>query len=371
MKQVLVTGASGFIGRNMIDWLKKIEDVNILTYGSRDNRAVLESHLRKADYIFHLAGVNRPNRLEEFSEVNVNLTEQIILTLVRLGRSPMIAFASSIQAELDNPYGLSKKAAEELLMRYAEDTGGNVYIFRLPNVFGKWCRPNYNSVVATFCHNIANNQTIVIHDPSSPIRLVYVDDVVKSFLALIKERGKLGSVQFGEIDRTFSTTVGDLAEKLHQIRDIRQTLVLPDLSDPIMKYLQATYLSYLNVQDFAYKPEIKQDQRGMLAELLKSNQFGQIFVSKSHRKVVRGNHYHHSKIEKFCVISGRAIIRFRNLHGGEVLSYEVTGDRIEIVDIPPGYTHSIENVSDDELIVLFWANEIFDPAAPDTYYLEV
>ncbi|MEF3302276.1 polysaccharide biosynthesis C-terminal domain-containing protein [Paenibacillus sp. GYB003] len=370
MTNVLVTGANGFIGKNLIDRLKRL-DVTVNVFDSKDDLQTLEHGLMQADLVYHLAGVNRPEREQLFMDVNAGLTEQIVTLLARYGHRTPVVLASSSQAVLDNPYGKSKKSAEQSVLLYGEKTGAKCYIYRLPNVFGKWCRPNYNSVVATFCHNIARDLDITISDPERKLSLVYIDDVVDSLASLIAEIGREGSVEYRSIDRLFEVTLGELVDKLRLIKDIRISHVLPDLSDPFMKCLHATYLSYLPKQQFAYPLEMKIDNRGSLAEIVKSKQFGQIFVSKSYKGIVRGNHYHHTKVEKFCVINGRAVIKFRNVFEEDVLSYEVSGDDIQVVDIPPGYTHSIENMSDGELIVLFWANEIFDPQSPDTYLLEV
>jgi UDP-2-acetamido-2,6-beta-L-arabino-hexul-4-ose reductase len=239
-------------------------------------------------------------------------------------------------------------------------------------VFGKWCRPNYNSVVATFCYKISHGLNISISDVNNEIELVYIDDVATEFLGLVSQGDEDKGKYYYKINRTFRISIGELAEKIYQIRDMRKSLLVPDLSDDFMKYLHATYLSYLDKDDFSYKLDLKTDQRGILAELIKSKHFGQIFVSTSHEGIIRGNHYHNTKVEKFCVVlKGEAVIKFRNILEDEVLSYHVSGDEIEIVDIPPGYTHSIENLGNDEMIVLFWSNQIFDPDKPDTYYSEV
>ncbi|TMV47654.1 SDR family oxidoreductase [Paenibacillus mesophilus] len=368
---VLITGSNGFIGRHMVDRLQKREDVRIATFTRGDDLESLETKVKEADVIFHLAGVNRPQNEAEFEEVNAGLTEYMAALLLKHRRAPTVVMSSSIQAESQNAYGRSKKQAEEAMLAFALESGANVCVYRLPNVFGKWCKPNYNSVVATYCHNIARGLDITISDPEKGLTLVYIDDVIDHFIDRMDTLGKPMSHPYYSLDRTFQIKLGELADKIYRIRDIRKSHILPDLSEPLMKCLYTTYLSYLNKQDFAYRLEMKTDHRGSLAEVIKSNQFGQIFISKSHKGVVRGNHYHHTKVEKFCVIQGEAIIRFRHVHDGEVLNYQVSGERIEVVDIPPGYTHSIENVSDGELTVLFWANEIFDPQAPDTYYLEV
>ena len=336
-----------------------------------DDMVSLAGHLKDADIVFHLAGVNRPDEVEEFETGNVGVTRTIVDLLEKAKRNIPIVLSSSIQATLDNPYGVSKKKAEDILIEYSRKNHAKVYIFRFPNVFGKWCRPNYNSVVATFCHNISHGIDIHISDANKKIELVYIDGVVDEFINILSQKSTDREKIYCKIERTFKTNLGDLAKRIYQLRDIRKTLVVPDLADDFTRCLHATYLSYLEKDQFSYPLDVKTDKRGCLAELIKSKHFGQIFVSKTHTGVVRGNHYHDSKIEKFCVIQGQAVIKFRHVLNGEVLSYSVSGQNIEVVDIPPGYTHSIENVSEEEMIVIFWANQIFDPANPDTYYCEV
>jgi len=371
MKTILVTGSNGFIGRNLIEGLNKLKGIAIKKFDIDDNISTLKNYLEEADLIFHLAGVNRPEKVEEFEIGNVNLTQTIVDILEKLKKNTPIVFTSSIQATKNNPYGISKKKAEKILYNYSKHNRAKKYIYRLPNVFGKWCRPNYNSVVATFCYNVARGLPISISDPAKKIELVYIDDVIDEFIKLVSREQEDYEKHYYRIKRTFKTTLGELAEKIYQLKDIRKTLIIPDLSDNFMKCLHATYLSYLEENDFSYKLESKIDQRGSLVELLKSNHFGQIFISKSLKGVVRGNHYHNNKVEKFCVLKGKASIKLRHIFKDEVITYQVSDENIEVVDIPPGYTHSIENLTDGELIVLFWANKIFRPQKPDTYFQEV
>jgi len=371
MKTALITGANGFIGKNLRAALMRLDDVNILTFGSKDGLQLLARHLEKADIVYHLAGVNRPDNIENFETVNVGLTKTIISILENIGNRPTIVLSSSIQATLDNPYGISKRKAEDILIQYAKRCGVRAYIYRLHNVFGKWCKPDYNSVVSTFCYNISHGLDISISDKNKELDLVYIDDVVNEFIKFLVSPGYCEDTVYFEINQKYKITLGDLAKKIYQLRDIRSSLVIPDLADDFTRCLHATYLSYLDKSQFSYQLDVNTDQRGCLAELIKSRHLGQIFVSKTNEGVVRGNHYHDSKIEKFCVIQGQAVIKFRHVLNGEVFSYPVSGKNIEVVDIPPGYTHSIENVGKEEMIVIFWANQIFDPANPDTYYCEV
>lgn len=369
--KVLVTGSRGFIGQNLITWLQRLPDAEILEFDQQHTPQDLAERLAAADLIYHLAGVNRPQSVEEFRTGNVDLTAQMCDLLLQAGRATPIVLSSSIQAELDNPYGISKRQAEEVLADYARRSSARVVIFRLPNVFGKWCRPNYNSVVATFCHNIAHDLPITISDPAREVPLVHVDDVVRAFLSEI--RGQESGVRYREARPIHTVTLGRLAELIRSFRESRQSLVAPDFSDPFTHKLYGTFLSYLAPNDFAYDLTRRTDARGSLAEFIKSPPFGQIFVSRTGPGVTRGNHYHHTKTEKFLVVEGEAIIRFREIRGqrAEVIEYRVSGRDFRVVDIPPGYTHSIENVGDTELVTLFWASEVFDPERPDTSFLPV
>jgi UDP-2-acetamido-2,6-beta-L-arabino-hexul-4-ose reductase len=337
----------------------------VLGFDRNETASDLSRFAAEAEVVFHLAGVNRPERVEEFQEGNARLTEELVRLLVKHGRCVPVVLSSSTQAASDNPYGRSKLAAEAAVLGYAAATGAPVRVYRLPGLFGKWSRPNYNAVVATFCHNLARGIPITIRDPAHEVELAYVDDVVAEFLkALEPGRPDPGSPR---VEPTFHLSLGELARRIEAIRDIRVTLRLPDLSDPFTRRLYATFLSYLPEDGFAYQPERRTDPRGSLVELLKSPPFGQIFVSRSNPGVVRGNHYHDTKIEKFCVVQGRAAICFRHILGGEVIRYEVSGEEMTVVDIPPGYTHSIENLGDGEMVTLFWSSQVFDPGQPDTF----
>jgi len=373
MKTVLVTGSEGFVGKNLIARLEELDNVAIEPFDKEDNIETLKKYLQESDFIFHLAGVNRPEKVEEFEKVNVGLTKGIIGLLEEMDNKIPVVITSSIQAELDNPYGKSKKVAEDELKKYSKQNNVPVYIYRLPNVFGKWSRPNYNSVVSTFCYNISHNLDITISDPKRELELIYIDDVVDEFVSLLLKKDRNFKEYFYSIDKTFKITLKELADKIYQIRDMRKTLVVPDLSDDFTKYIHATYLTYLDKDDFSYKMDSKEDNRGDFTELIKSNSFGQVSISRSGKGVIRGNHYHNTKNEKFFVIKGKAVIKLRNILDDKIISYYVSDKKIEVVDIPPGYTHSIENLTegDGEMLLLIWANEIFDPKNPDTYYCEV
>lgn len=371
MKSILVTGARGFIGKNLSIALKRRADVELIEFDIDSPEGLLDESLSKVDVIYHLAGVNRPERVEEFTEGNFDLTRRLCSTLMRLGRKPLLLLSSSMQALLDNPYGVSKRHAEEEVFAFGKKTGAQIAVFRLPGVFGKWCRPNYNSVVATFCHNIAHDLPIAISDPAKEIELVYIDDVVRAFINVMDGMPPVTEGKYCQAKPTYRITLGALAETIRGFRESRVSLTVPDVSDSFVHALYATYISYLPAESFAYALTQRTDPRGELAELLKSPHIGQIFVSRTRPGITRGNHYHDTKVEKFVVLEGNAVIRFRHILAGDVIEYPVSGWEFRVVDIPPGYTHSIENVGPGELVTLFWANQIFDPEAPDTWFEEV
>jgi len=373
MKTVLVTGSKGFIGKNLMVRLEELDNVTIKSFDKEEDIDTLKKFLGEADIIFHLAGVNRPENVEEFEKVNTGLTESMIDLLEKMNKKIPIVITSSIQAKLDTPYGKSKKMAEDELIKYAKKNSVPVYIFRLPNVFGKWSKPNYNSVVSTFCYNISHNLDIAISDPKKELELAYIDDVIVEFISLLNRENVDFYKYYYNIKRTFKVTLGELADRLYEIRDIRNTLFVPNLSNHFMRFLHATYLSYLDKDALLYEMDLKKDNRGSFVELMKSKTFGQVSISRSRKGVIRGNHYHNTKNEKFYVMQGEAVIKLRNILDDKIIFYYVSGEKIEIVDIPPGYTHSIENLTkgSGEMILLIWANEIFDPENPDTYYCEV
>ena len=369
MKRVLVTGSEGFVGMNLCAVLRRLENVELYEYDVNNKPEDLGNVLGKIDCIIHLAGVNRPQKPDEFETGNVGLTEEICGILRKLERVAKIVLSSSIQAELDNPYGISKRRAEEALQRFAENTGAECVVYRFKNLFGKWCRPDYNSVTATFCHNIANGLPIQISDPAHEIDLTYIDDVVEAFIAELELVSP--GFRFAQPLPSKRISLGGLAEKIKSFREMRTKLNLPDFRDAFERALYGTYLSYLDTRDFEYGLEKRSDHRGSLAEFLKSSSMGQIFVSHTKPGVTRGNHYHHTKTEKFLVLEGEGVIRFRHIEEDEILEYPVNGEKYQVVDIPPGYTHSIENVGKGVLVTLFWASEMFDTEKPDTYYEKV
>jgi len=367
---ILITGAGGFIGKNLTLWIARYPEHHVIPFDMGKTQPELRDGLAQADLVYHLAGVNRPQSEIEFQTGNVDLTAQICNALLEIGRPVPIVFASSVQAALANPYGVSKRQAEELVQDYARRSGARAVIYRLTNVFGKWCRPNYNSVVATFCHNLARGLPITISDPARELELVYIDDVMQAFAAEIGSPDSGGVCQ-RDVAPTYRITLGRLAETIQAFQQMRETLVVPDLADELTRKLYGTYVSYLEPSEAVYSLQQRSDARGSLAEFLKSPLFGQIFISRTLPGVTRGNHYHHTKSEKFLVLEGEAVIRLRPILGGEVQELRVCGKDFQVVDIPTGYTHSIENTGSTELVTLFWATELFDPARPDTFALNV
>lgn len=366
--KILITGANGFIGKNLRVHLKEAGYQDIICIDRESTSADLQEGLKTADFIYHLAGINRPKDVSVFHTGNVGLTEEIVAALNNLGRSVPIAYTSSIQAEVDNPYGVSKSAAENVLREYQNKTGVSVYIYRLPNVFGKWCRPNYNSAVATFCHNIANNLPITINDANAPLRLVYIDDVCSSFVSLLALQTPAGYV---EIETIYDTTVGFMAEALASFRSGRYTLVTEAVGTGLVRALYSTYVSYLATDDFSYKVPSYGDARGVFVEMLKTPDCGQFSFFTAHPGITRGGHYHHSKTEKFLVIKGEARFGFRHILTNEKIELLTSGTEPRIVETIPGWAHDITNIGQDEMVVMLWANEIFDRQKPDTITHEV
>jgi UDP-2-acetamido-2,6-beta-L-arabino-hexul-4-ose reductase len=367
---VVVTGSGGFLGKNLVSWLESLSGITLFTFDKENTAQELDEQLAVADLVYHLAGVNRPQFDAEFQTSNVNLTVQVCEHLLQRGLPTTLVLSSSIQVVHDNPYGVSKRQAEEAVARYSAESGARVLIYRLKNVFGKWCRPNYNSVVATFCHNAAHNLPISISDHNRELELVYVDDVMESFLSDLGTTGQNG-VTYREVTPSYTITLGRLAEVIRSFAEMRTTLRLPNLSDEFTRKLYGTYLSYLESDDLVYPLDRKCDPRGCLAEFAKSPAFGQLFVSRTAAGVTRGNHYHHTKCEKFLVVQGEAIVRLRHILGGDVIELHIRGEEFRVVDIPAGYTHSIENVGKGELVTLFWASEVFDPDRSDTHGMKV
>jgi len=368
--EVLVTGAEGFIGRNLCLELSN-RGYGVLKFDKNDSEQDLNAAIKKADFIFHLAGINRPLSPHEFIDGNVDFTKKLLDLVKASGRKVPILFSSSIQALSDNDYGKSKKMAEDLLFDFEKETGIPIFIFQLTNVFGKWARPNYNSVIATFCFNITHNLDIVINNPDTEVSFVYIDDVVASFISVLSITSRRLSEGPNGVGPIYKVKLGDLVKRLYFFKESRQLLSLPNLSDDFEKKLYATYLSYLEPNNFSYLLETNEDQRGSFTEIFKTSFHGQVSLNITKPGETKGNHWHQTKIEKFLVVSGEGLIKFRKVDETKVLEYKVTGTTLQMVDIPCGYTHSITNTGISDLIVLIWASEPFDPKKPDTYRLEV
>jgi UDP-2-acetamido-2,6-beta-L-arabino-hexul-4-ose reductase len=368
LTRILITGGRGFLGRNLAAHLRERKDCAVTIVDREDSAEELCKALLKTDLIFHLAGTNRPQDPAEYQAGNAEFTEQICSFLKENDRNPAIVFSSSIQAEFDNPYGASKARAERALRAYGAETGARVRIYRLKNLFGKWCRPNYNSVTATFCHHLARGLAIEISDPDREIELSYVDEVVAVFAAEIAPGNALDDEQDIPARRI---RLGDLAEKIRAFQEMKSSTVIPDFSDCFDRALYATYLSYVAREALVYTLENRTDSRGNLAELIKQKSLGQIFVSTTKPGITRGNHYHHTKTEKFLVVHGAGLIQMRSIEDDGIFEYRVTGEMFQVIDIPPGVTHSITNIGEDDLVTIFWASETFDPHRPDTYFMPV
>ena len=373
-KTLLITGANGFIGKNLTARLRAMGGHTLLPFDLDTPPEKLAEYAARADFVFHLAGVNRPKDPAEFYAGNRGFTEHLLLLLEQAGSKAPVLVTSSTQAELDNDYGKSKREAEALVFEHEQKTGAPALVYRLPGVFGKWCRPSYNSVVATFCHNIANGLPIEVRDPAYRFPLVYVDDVVDCFLAALDGAAPRDRSIPGLCHLTcdiYETALGALAETIQSFRDSRNTIVVPDMGDAFTKKLYAAYLSYLPTDSFSYPLEMHADARGSFTEFLRTPERGQVSVNVAKPGVIKGNHWHNTKNEKFLVVRGEAVIRFRRVGASEVYEYPVSGERLEVVDIPTGYTHSIENVGKEDLVTVMWANEPFDPEHPDTFYEKV
>lgn len=378
--KILVTGAKGFIGKNLIEELKR-QGHEILAYDIDNIEEQLDEYAKSCEFVYHLAGVNRPENPEDFMSGNFGFTSILLESLKKHNNKAPIMLSSSIQAELDNLYGKSKKAGEELLFQYGQENDVTIYVYRFPNVFGKWCRPNYNSAVATFCNNIARNLPIQVNETNPTLTLVYIDDLVKELVRTLNGEANISDTynknqdgsehRYCSVPEQYQIKLLDIVNLLNSFKESRKDLYIPDMRDPFTKKLYATYLSYLPEDQFSYELTMHTDARGSFTEILKSEERGQVSVNISKPGITKGNHWHSTKNEKFIVVSGKARISFRKIGTEEVITYDVSGDKIEAVDIPPGYTHSITNTGETDLVTVMWANEPFDPNNPDTYYEEV
>ena len=398
--KILVTGAKGFVGKNLCAQLKNIRDGKAKCYGEVtveelfeydiDSTAEqLDAYCREAEFVFNLAGVNRPQNTEEFMEGNFGFASTLLETLEKYGNKAPVMLSSSIQATLagrfgDSEYGRSKRAGEELFFNYSARTGARVLVYRFPNLFGKWCRPNYNSAVATFCNNIANDLPIMVNDRSTELELLYIDDLVDEMIAALQ--GKEHHCEFEGVNTilseegrycavptTHKATLGEIVDLLEAFKAQPQTLVVPEIPNgSFAKRLYSTYLSYLPKEKASFELKMNCDTRGSFTELLRSDKCGQVSVNISKPGITKGEHWHNSKWEFFIVVSGKGLIQQRRVGSDEVLNFEVSGEKIEAVHMLPGYTHNIINLSDTEdLVTVMWANEAFDPNRPDTYFEKI
>jgi len=380
---ILVTGANGFIGKNLCAQLRNIKEGKDKSFGEINIDEIyrydidkpiklLEEYCKNANFVFNLAGINRPEHEEEFLKGNFGFTNTLLVNLKKYRNTCPVMMSSSSQAIFDNAYGRSKKAGEELMFRYSIETGVKVLVYRFPNVFGKWCRPNYNSAIATFCYNIANDLPITISNRENQLNLVYIDDLVEEMIAALKGKEHCeGDLCFVPV--THNATLGQIVDILFSFKEIAKTLQIPDMGNPFTNKLYGTYLSYLPIDRFSYPLKMNIDGRGSFTEIMRTNNHGQFSVNISKPHITKGNHWHHSKSEKFVVVSGQGVIRFRKMddQDSKVIEYFVSGDKIEVVDIPTGYTHNIENMGDNDLVTLMWANEAFNPEKPDTFFEQV
>lgn len=369
---ILITGARGFMGKNLRSALTgRCGDAHrLMLLDMPHTEEELLAAAAEADFVFHLAGVNRPTDPADFQKGNADFTRQLLTLLKERGKRPPVLLSSSIQAALENPYGQSKLSAEQAVADYGRETGAAVYLYRLPNVFGKWSRPNYNSAVATFCHNVARGLPITVNDPSVTLRLVYIDDVVEEFLRAMEGQPHREG-EWCTVQPVHEVNLGHMAELIQSFPALRDSLTAPDQSDPLVKKLYATYLSFLPPEDFSRPTVTHADQRGSFTELLHMGSRGQVSLNVSRPHITKGDHWHQTKHEKFIVLQGEGVIRFRKVGDSTVIAYKVSGENLTVVDIPTGYTHSIENTGDTDMLTLMWANEVFDPARPDILRLPV
>lgn len=367
--KVLVTGAQGFIGRNLMVHLRERASIEVLTFVKGESWQALGEKAAQADFIFHLAGINRPQTEAEFAQGNTDLTQALCDALRANGRAVPVIYTSSIQAQRDNAYGSSKRGAEDALRAFSAASGAPVYIYRLPNVFGKWCRPNYNSAVATFCHNIAQGLPVQINDPAAQIELVYIDDVIAAFLDVMQQTP--APAEYQEVQPVYHISVSALAQQLQTFKDSRATLVTEAVGGGLTRALYSTFITYFTPEQFSYPLVKHEDTRGVFVEMLKTHDAGQFSFFTAHPGITRGGHYHHTKTEKFLVIKGEARFGFRHIDSGATHQHCTSATSPEVVETIPGWSHDITNIGDEEMIVMLWANEIFDRQHPDTITYKV
>lgn len=368
--KILVTGANGFVGKNLICQLINLGYKDIYKFDKENTINELEKYTQDCDFIFHLAGVNRPKEEKEFMEGNFGFTSNLLELLKKNKNKCPIVLSSSIQAQLTNPYGISKKAGEDLLFKYGLKNDVKIFVYRFPNIYGKWCKPNYNSAIATFCNNIARDKDIVVNDPEVLMTVVYIDDVVNELINCLNGKQTMKE-EFCVVPIEDKVKLGKLVELIKSFKTSRETKSVPYLSSHLEKCLYSTYLSYLPKDKFAYSLKMNKDERGSFTEIIRTEDRGQFSVNISKPNITKGNHWHNTKNEKFLVVKGHCIIKFRRIDDNEVITYDVSDEELKVVDIPCGYTHNITNVGNCDSITFMWCNECYDPKNPDTYYLEV
>lgn len=369
--KILVTGSNGFVGKNLRANIGLLNKHDVFCCDIDTSEEELDKFTQNCDFVFHLAAANRPKDTDDFMKVNRDFTKDLLSKLRNNKNNCAIVAASSIQAELDNEYGRSKREMENALFSYGKETGAPIYIYRLPNLFGKWCKPNYNSVIATFCDNLAKGKEIAVNNAETSLRLLHIDDVCRTFMNVIESKPYIDENGFCELPPIHEITVGILAEKMKKFAKNRMNLTLPIFKTRFDEQLYSTFVSYIPVDDLSYSLDMKSDARGAFFECVKAGGFGQISVSVTNPGYVRGGHWHHTKTEKFCVIKGQAALRLKKLGEENITEYILSDENIRALDIPSGYLHWIENTGDDEMILLIWANEIFDSKNPDTYTEEI
>jgi UDP-2-acetamido-2,6-beta-L-arabino-hexul-4-ose reductase len=368
--KILVTGANGFVGKNLLAELNNRGYNDIYKFDIDTDKYLLDEYTEKCEFVFHLAGVNRPKDEKEFMEGNFGSTSELLELLKKHNNKSPILITSSIQAERDNPYGNSKRAGEELLFNYSNESGAKALVYRLPNIFGKWSRPNYNTVVATFCYNIARGLDIQVNNEDAELTLCYIDDVLDEFIRAFKGN-ETRNGDYCCVPVIHKIKLGDLADKIRNFKESRKDLSVPNMEDELTKKLYSTYLSFLPEDRFSYDLNMHCDNRGSFTEFIRTPDRGQVSVNVAKPGVTKGNHWHHTKNEKFLVVSGTGLIRLRKIGSDEIIEYKVSGEKLQVIDIPTGYTHSIVNIGDTDMVTVMWVNEAFNPEKPDTYILEV
>ena len=368
--KVLVTGSNGFIGKNLVAHLSERKDVELVLYDKEDDFSKIEINISDTDFIFHFAGINRPENNEEFYKGNSDFTKSLISLIQDKNLKIPLVITSSIQAQLDNDYGKSKKISEEAVLEYGKNAPA--YIYRLHNVFGKWCRPNYNSAVATFCYNISHDLDITVNNKNTVVELVYIDDIMYEFLGLLDGQEPKEKVDYYyHVAPHYKKTLKEIVDLLYSFKESMASIYVPATGRDFEKKLYATYISYMSPEQMVVTPESHSDNRGSFTELVRTLDSGQFAVSTTKPGLVRGNHYHHTKLERFMVVKGQAKVEFENILDGEKKEFFVDESEIKIVTMPVGYIHSIKNIGDDDMILLIWGSELFNPERPDTVFKEI